>query len=104
MTKFVKSEFSSGEYVTYGSKFVARFKRGGRGSFLTFLCKNFTIEEYFARLEAGEAPLTILESKGYVLPHVRKWLREEGYPETAEGMRQMLNDQALARDAKEMKE
>ena len=90
--------------MTYGSKFVARFKRGGRGSFLTFLCKNFTVEEYFARLEAGEAPLTILESKGYVLPHVRKWLREEGYPETAEGMRQMLVDQALARDAKEMKE
>jgi hypothetical protein len=51
------------------SRFVARFKygRGSKARFLTFLIKNFTVEEYFARLEdGGEAPALILESKGYV--------------------------------------
>lgn len=72
MTKFVKSEFSSGEFVTYGNKFVARFKRGGRGEFLSFLCKHFTVEEYFSRLAAGETPIGILSSKGFVPARVRR--------------------------------
>jgi hypothetical protein len=90
MTKFVKSEFTPGEYAAYGGKFVARFKRGGRGSFLTFLCKNFTVEEYFSRLDAGEMPLKILESKGYILPHIKKYLKEGGYPVTPEGYQNFL--------------
>ena len=97
MTKFIKAEFSSGEYATYNGKFVARFKRGNRGSFLTFLVKNFTVEEYFSYLDADVAPLTILETKGYVLPHIRKWLKEGGYPITPAGMRQMIADQIAAR-------
>lgn len=97
MTKFVKAEFTPGEYAKYEGKFVARFKRGGRGSFLTFLCKHFTVEEYFSRLAAGEAPLTILESKGYLLPHVRKILKEEGYPVTREGYRAMLTEMIASR-------
>mgnify|MGYP003340300401 CR=1 FL=1 len=60
--------FTPGMYAMYQGKFVARFKRGGRGSFLSFLCKNFTVEEYFSRLNSGENPLDILESKGYILP------------------------------------
>ncbi len=97
MTKFVKSEFSEGEYASYNGKFVARFKRGGRGSFLTFLCKNFTVEEYFAQLEAGKAPLEILQTKGYILPHVRKWLKQGGYPVTTEGYTKFIEDQIAAR-------
>ena len=85
MTKFVKDKFTPGETATYNGKFVARFKRGGRGSFLTFLCKNFTVEEYFSRLDGGEMPLKILESKGYILPHIKKWLKEGGYPVTPAG-------------------
>lgn len=96
MSKFVKSEFSTGEYATYCGKFVARFKRGGRASFLTFLCKHFEVEEYFSRLAAGESPLKILESKGYVLPHIRVWLKEEGYPVSPEGMRMMITDRIAA--------
>jgi len=92
MTKFVKSEFSQGEYTTYQGKFVARFKRAGRGPFLTFLCKNFTVDEYFSRLDKNEAPLTILESKGYLQPHVRKMLKAKGYPVTVEGKNKMLAD------------
>lgn len=97
MTKFVKSEFSVGEYAVYNGKFVARFKRGGRGSFLTFLCKNFEVEEYFSRLDAGEAPLSILQSKGYVAPNVQKILKQQGYPVTVQGYRQLIANQVAAR-------
>jgi hypothetical protein len=71
MTAFIKTEFSGSEVVSYGGKFVARFKRGGKASFLTFLTKNFTVEEYFGRLAAGELPLRIVESKGYILPRLK---------------------------------
>lgn len=97
MTKFVKSEFSAGEYATYGGRFVARFKRGGRGPFLTFLTANFTVEEYFAELDAGKAPLQILESRGYVAPSVRKVLATAGYPQTVAGKQQYLADQIASR-------
>lgn len=90
MSKFIKSEFSAGEYATYSGRFVARFKRGGRGDFLNFLVKNFTVEEYFSELDRGAAPLTILESRGYVTPQVRKLLISEGFPATVEGKRKYL--------------
>lgn len=93
MTKFVKSEFTSGEYAIYGTRFVARFKRGGRGSFLTFLCKNFTVEEYFSQLDAGVPPLKILESKGYVSPRVQKLLASIGFPPTLQGREQYIMSQ-----------
>ena len=95
MTAFIKDNFYGSEYVDYNidgkSKFVARFKykRGSKGSFITFLIKNFTVEEYFGRLDAGEAPLTILQSKGYLQPHIKKWLKEGGYPVTQEGFKQI---------------
>lgn len=96
MTNFAKSEFQGTEYVTYSNKFVARFKysKSGKGAFLTFLSKNFTVEEYFARLEAGEQPVTILESKGYIMPHIKKHLKEQGYPVTQEGFKQLIQDQS----------
>jgi len=97
MSKFIKSEFSPGEYAMYNGKFVARFKRGGRGSFLTFLCKNFTVEEYFSQLDAGEAPLKILETKGYVSPNVRKILKQFGYEVSPEGLRKMIQDRIESR-------
>lgn len=96
MTQFVKESFCGTEYTEYriGTevKFVARFKRGGRGPFLTFLTKNFTVEEYFSRLEAGEAPLTILQSKGYLQPHIKKWLKEGGYEVSVAGFEKMIQD------------
>lgn len=92
MTKFVSSQFQGSEFVTYGAdrKFVARFKRGGRSDFIKFLTKNFTVEEYFTQLDQGVAPLTILESRGYVSPGVRKILVSQGYAATIEGRRQYL--------------
>jgi hypothetical protein len=99
MTKFNKDSFSGTEYVNYftpegTSKFVARFKyvRGSKASFLTFLTKNFTVEEYFGRLEKGESPLAILQSKGYMQPHIKKHLKELGYPVTQAGFEQLVQD------------
>lgn len=97
-----------GGYLTYRfpgaplserPRFIARFKIGGAADFRKFLTKNFTPAEYFGRIDAGEAPLTILESKGYVLPHIRKWLREAGLPETPAGQRELVQRQMAARRA-----
>jgi len=96
MTAFTKENLiTEGKYLTYmpqgyntlyaDRKFVARFKVAGVGSFATCLRKNFTVEEYFARMEAGESPLPIAESKGYILPHIKKWIKAAGYPVTRAG-------------------
>jgi hypothetical protein len=104
MTKFTKDSFSGTEYVNYAmpngtSKFVARFKyvRGSKSSFLTFLAKNFSVEEYFARLDGGESPLPILQSKGYMQPHIKKHLKSLGYPVTPAGFEQLIQDNVNAR-------
>jgi hypothetical protein len=97
MTKFNKAGFSGSESVQYGGKFVARFKRGGKASFISFLIKNFTVEEYFSRLGAGEQPLTILMAKGYLQPHIRRWLKDRGYEVSVAGYRQFITDQASSR-------
>jgi|TARA_R110000824_G_scaffold84392_6_gene210570 hypothetical protein len=95
MTKFTKENLiKDGPYIHYrpeggtykDEKFVARFKRvAGAGSFMTCLRKNFTVEEYFARRDAGESPLPIAESKGYILPHIKRWMKEGGFPITQAG-------------------
>ena len=98
MTIFTKENLlNDGMYVHYcpdglrtiyaDRKFVARFKWQKRnlGPFCTFLRKNFTVEEYFARIDAGENPSEILETKGYVPSHIKAQLRKSGYPTTAAG-------------------
>jgi len=90
MTKFSKELFNSDSmYVFYGTerKFVARFKRGGKADFLKFLIKNFSVEEYFALMNAKIGPLDILATKGYVSPMVRKMLKKHGYEATATGFK-----------------
>ena len=99
MTKFTKDSFTGTEYVNYqDGRFVARFKyaRGSKASFLTFLTKNFTVEEYFARLDAKESPLEILQSKGYVQPHIRKMLKAAGLPETPAGFAQLVEQRVAS--------
>ena len=105
MTKFVKEMFeTSGEYVTYfdggdRSKFVGRFKyaKSSKASFVSFLIKNFSVEEYFSRLESKESPLTILQSKGYMQPHVKKLLKSAGYPATVAGFEKYLAENSSFR-------
>lgn len=92
MTKFVKSQFvNSSGYVTYNNQFILRDKYNkSTGGKITFIIKNFEVEEYLGRLGAGESPLTILESKGYLLPHIKKWLKEAGLPVTIEGKKMLV--------------
>jgi hypothetical protein len=116
MTLFVRDDFNyHGGYLTYHRlgyenlwadkdhpgyakrpDFVARFKyaKDSRGPFTTFLIKNFTQEEYFDRLDAGESPLDILRSKGFIQSHVKKWLKQGGYPVTVAGYAQYQADQS----------
>ncbi len=94
MSKFVKTQFKfDGMYLMYEGNFIARFKRGGMGSFKSFLIKNFTVEEYLKSVnEFNMAPLTILEEKGYVSPNMAKVLKINGYPATQAGKQQYLKD------------
>jgi hypothetical protein len=93
MTKFVKEKFNwDGEYLTYGEmypdrRFVARFKRNKRDrtGFISFLIKNFKVEEYFFQYDSGNTPVGILEEKGYVSATVKKLLKEAGFPQNSEG-------------------
>lgn len=69
MTKFVKSLFvTSGDYVHYEDKFVARFKHKGpltKAKLLKALVKFYDTDTYFSRLDK-EAPFQILMNDGYV--------------------------------------
>jgi len=78
--QFQAKEFhTQGQCHYYNGKFVARTKYGGWGAFKKFLIKNFTPSEYFAQIEAGHAPLHILNAKGYISPNMAKALaREQG--------------------------
>ena len=109
MTKFTKENLiTEGKYLTYmpqgyntphaDRKFVARFRTAGVGSFATCLRKNFTVEEYFTRLDAGETPFHIAESKGYILPHVKRWMKEGGFPITPAGKVLFKADQRIKSD------
>ena len=96
MTKFTKETLvKDGPYIYYSptgnpyaddAKFVARFKRvAGAGSFMTHLRKKWTVEDYFWEMEAGKAPLDIVKETGYLLPHIKRWLKKDGYPTTKAG-------------------
>ena len=95
MTRFTKQNLIKDGYCIFYSpsgrlgaddnEFVARFKRvAGAGSFMTHLRKNYTVEDYFAKLEE-KSPLDIVEETGYFLPHIKKWIKEAGYPVTPAG-------------------
>lgn len=92
---------NSGGWISYQGKFIARFKymKSGIGDFKKFLMANFTPVEYFARLDAQETPLGILQTKGYIQPHIRQELSRCGYPVTQEGFRQYIQDQIDSRQA-----
>ena len=90
MTKFNPEQFVyDGMYLQYQGQFVARFKRGGRVEFVKFLVKNFTVEEYFFALERLQ-PMEILEHKGFVSGHVKRFLKSAGFAPTAAGRQAYL--------------
>lgn len=72
-------EYRTAEYSdpTFKRLFVARFKYGKAGSyakhFVNFLVKNFSVEEYFTKLnDSSNTPLGILKAKGYVTPQEKR--------------------------------
>ena len=104
MTKFSKENLNdSNGWLSYGPerKFVANFTKrgGGKSTFVTFLIKNYTVEEYFSLLDVGMAPLMIVQEKGYILPHIKKWLKERGLPQTQAGLDMMIQQNISKRAA-----
>ena len=107
---FIKENFSySGGYLTYDDgvdrHFIARFKYVPKSSatkFMNFLIKNFTCEEYLERADK-EAPLKILESKGYCSPEMARLAKRWGYAPTLENAHKALLEQT-SRDLVQMGE
>jgi hypothetical protein len=103
MTQFKKAQFQVGKgykatttyYHNGKHEFIARFRTAGVGTFVTFLIKNFTVEEYLGRLAAGESPLGVAGSKGYLLPHIKKWLKQGGYEVSQAGYQAYIKDRTL---------
>lgn len=102
MTTFARDRFHNyGGYLTYWAPdtprpvFIARFKyaRDGVATFITHLIKHHTVEGYLAAIEAGVTPLHIVQETGYLLPHIKKWLKARGYPVTLAGYDAMLTAQ-----------
>ena len=80
MTAFTKQTLvTSGDSVFYqphadnyweGRKFVARFKHRGpvtKAKFLKALVKHYTPADYFAKMEAGAAPLRVMMDDGILV-------------------------------------
>lgn len=85
-------EFREDYIAGGGTRFVARFKygRASAGPFMTCLRSNISPAEYFRRYDAGETPLQIAESFGFVLSHIKKWLKKDGYPQNRAGYQAWL--------------
>ena len=86
--RFKRERFDySGGYLNYTDdngteRFVARFKYAqttSRGPWVTFMIKNFTVEEYFSALADGYTPLEVMRARGYVLSHIKKWMKSDGW-------------------------
>lgn len=86
----------SGRTYAEDNEFVARFKgsipRKSMKPFMTFLRRNFTVEEYLDRLHTGETPMQIARSKGFIMSHIKAELKKGGYPVTTEGYSQYMKD------------
>lgn len=93
MTKFENAKFrKSGDFLLYDNVVIARFKRGGMAHFRSFMVKNFSVEEYFDKMDNTTlAPLEILAQKGYVPLNVCKTLKKLGFEQTQSGLKQYLN-------------
>lgn len=99
MTKFTKETLTvNSENIMFFNgercQVIARFKyaRSTRTPFVNFLIKNFSVEEFFARVTAGESPLAIVETKGFIQPHIKKALKEMGYEVSVAGREKYIAD------------
>ena len=102
MSTFNKDLFKwDGLFLLYGTvgntRVVARFKRqkSEQTNFRKFLTDNFTVSEYFSKLDAGMAPSKILEEKGYIANYLKKALKEMGFSADLAGRKQYLQKQCM---------
>lgn len=108
-TRFTKENLikRGGGYVVYVTpenphgEFVARFKpgMGGPGTFMTHLRKHWTVEEYFARLEAGMTPIAITALTGFLTNNKKRFLKDQGYAPTIAGYNKWKMDYEERRHA-----
>jgi hypothetical protein len=83
-------------------RFVARFTKGPRGNvgpFMTFLRRNFEVDEWFqltgeGQCGAGLSPIAAAETKGFILQHIKRWLKQDGFDVSFEGYRQWKSERA----------
>jgi len=99
MSTFNKDLFKwDGLFLLYGSvgntRVVARFKRqkSEQTNFRKFLTDNFTVNEYFSKLDEGMSPSKILEEKGYIANYVKKMLKEMGFSADLAGRKQYIKN------------
>ena len=78
--------------------FVVRFKYGSKPwkTWVNFMVKNFTVEEYATRIAHNESPVAIMQSKGFLEPALKKQCKNAGYPQTVEGWKKMISDKVDA--------
>ena len=82
-----------GGYVTYDGKFLGRFKHGASTSakpFANFVLKNFTVEEIDALVASdprGAPVYRAAEDRGFVLSHIKKWMKRDGFAPTRANFR-----------------
>ena len=105
MAAFTKENLHrDGDYVYYapnGNKWdrknhvhIARMRMGAAGTFMTHLRKNWTVEDFFAQREMGKDSMEIVKMTGYLMPHIKRWLKEDGFPQTMAGYEAWKIEQA----------
>lgn len=105
MAAFTKENLHrDGDYVYYapnGNKWdrknhvhIARMRMGAAGTFMTHLRKNWAVEDFFAQREMGKTPLDVVRMTGYLMPHIKRWLKEDGFPQTVDGYEAWKIEQA----------
>ena len=102
MSTFNKDLFKwDGLFLLYcnvgNTRVVARFKRqkSEQTNFRKFLTDNFTVDEYFSKLDAGMSPSKILEEKGYIANYLKKMLKEMGFSADLAGRKQYIQKQCM---------
>ena len=87
---FKKENFKiEGQWIHYNGKFVARVRCGSKMTYVNFLIRHFSEDEYFNLYNSGMAPLQILQSKGFISPNMRRVLKSYNLPTTQDGIKRL---------------
>lgn len=92
LTKYYTEPCHPTRLGTAKSAFIARFKYGNKPwkTWINFMVKNFTVEEYLEGLANGATPVGLMQGKGFLEPALKKMCKKAGFPATVEGFQQMI--------------